>query len=53
LKDFVSYVITSGQDTAQQLSYAKLPQSVQQQNEKLVNEMASAGGTQVRVLQLW
>ena len=40
LKDFVHYVITSGQDAAQQLSYAKLPESLQQQDEKLINELA-------------
>ena len=42
LKDFVHFVITSGQDTAQQLYYAKLPRSLQQQDERLINEIATA-----------
>ena len=43
LKEFIQYVITSGQDSAGELYYAKLPASLQQQDEKLMNEMASAG----------
>jgi len=43
LKDFVHYVVTSGQDIAEQLYYAKLPASLQQQDQQLLNQMTSNG----------
>jgi phosphate transport system substrate-binding protein len=43
LKAFTQYVITSGQDTAGQLHYAKLSQGLTSQDEKLVSEMTVNG----------
>jgi phosphate transport system substrate-binding protein len=52
LKQFVQYVITEGQDQAESLSYAKLPSSLQQQDQTLLaqvgskSEQTSSGGSQ-------
>jgi phosphate transport system substrate-binding protein len=37
LKDFVQYVITTGQQSATQLDYSELPDSLRQANQKLLN----------------
>lgn len=42
LKDFVRYVITSGQQSAARLEYAPLPPSLEQSDEKLLNELGPA-----------
>lgn len=41
LKQFVQYVITQGQDQAESLAYAKLPSSLQQQDQALVAQIGS------------
>jgi len=43
LKEFIAYVIGSGQDEAQQLYYAKIPDSLKQQDEKLLSQMTAGG----------
>jgi phosphate transport system substrate-binding protein len=43
IKDFIKDVITNGQDVAQQMNYAKLPDSLQQQDQKLLAEMTANG----------
>lgn len=42
-KDFVQYGITSGQDSAEELSYAKLPGPIQQQSQSILNQMTDNG----------
>lgn len=44
VKDFVQFVITQGQNSAEQLEYAKLPPSLSEQNQKLLGELQ--GGQQ-------
>jgi len=44
VKDFVQYVITQGQSSAEGLQYAKLPQSLADQDQKLLAEIG--GGQQ-------
>jgi phosphate transport system substrate-binding protein len=39
LKDFVQFVITQGQNFSEQLEYARLPQSLAEQNQKLLGEL--------------
>lgn len=43
VKQFVEYIITQGQNSAEVLHYAKLPQSLAAQDEKLLTELPSAG----------
>jgi phosphate transport system substrate-binding protein len=43
LKQFIDYVITSGQDEAEKLYYAKIPSSLEQQDQKLLSQMTAAG----------
>jgi phosphate transport system substrate-binding protein len=43
LKDFIQYVISSGQDVAAQLNYTKLPSALRSQDAKLVSEMTADG----------
>ena len=43
LKDFIQYIITDGQSISQSLSYAPLPDSLQQQDKKLLDEMTANG----------
>lgn len=42
-KDFISYVITSGQDSAEALSYAKLSTPVQRASQSLLAELTDNG----------
>lgn len=44
VKDFVQFVITQGQNSAEPLEYARLPQSLAEQNQKLLGELQ--GGPQ-------
>jgi phosphate transport system substrate-binding protein len=43
LKDFISYVITNGQQVATQLDYAQLPDSLKQIDQKLLGQLTAAG----------
>lgn len=43
LKDFVQYIITAGQNSAEGLDYSKLPQAVAAQDEKLLAEVQGGG----------
>lgn len=43
VKDFISYAITTGQDSAEELSYAKLPEPVQKQGEMLLAQLTANG----------
>jgi phosphate transport system substrate-binding protein len=43
IKDFVTFAISTGQDSAEQLSYAKLPDSVQQQGQMLLSQLTANG----------
>jgi hypothetical protein len=38
LKEFVEYVVTQGQNEAESLFYAKLPDSLRQQDENLLSQ---------------
>ena len=39
VKDFVQYIIAQGQDTAEHLYYAKLPQPLQQEDQNLLSQV--------------
>lgn len=43
VKDFISYAISAGQDSAEELSYAKLPEPVQKQGETLLTQLTANG----------
>jgi len=43
VKDFVAFAISTGQDSAEELSYAKLPSSVQKQGQALLSELTANG----------
>lgn len=43
LKDFIQYVVTTGQDSAESLSYAKLPKALQQQDLALLAGLTAGG----------
>jgi phosphate transport system substrate-binding protein len=40
---FVQYILTDGQNTAESMQYAKLPQSLAEQDQKLLSEIQSGG----------
>ncbi len=42
-KDFLSYAITAGQDSAEELSYTKLPAEVQQKSQTLLMQLTENG----------
>jgi phosphate transport system substrate-binding protein len=44
LKDLVQFIVTQGQDEAEKLSYAKLPDSLQQQDQNLLSQVGAASG---------
>jgi len=44
VKDFVQFVITQGQNSAEQMDYARLPSSLAEQDQKLLGELQ--GGRQ-------
>jgi phosphate transport system substrate-binding protein len=43
LRDFVQYTITTGQDSAESLAYAKLPKSLQQRDLTLLAGLTADG----------
>jgi len=43
IKDFVGFALSTGQDSAQELAYAKLPDSVQKQGEALLTQLTASG----------
>ena len=43
LKDYLAYVLSSGQDVANELSYAKLPPAIQHQSEALLAQLTDNG----------
>jgi phosphate transport system substrate-binding protein len=43
LKAYLDYALTTGQDAAEELSYAKLPPAVQQQGETLLGQLTDNG----------
>lgn len=45
LQKFVQYVITSGQDLAPQMNYAKLPPDLQQVDQQLLAQVNASGGS--------
>ncbi len=48
LKEFITYVVTQGQDRAEALFYAKLPNALQKQDEELLSQIGAGkqqGGT--------
>ena len=42
-RDFITYAITSGQDSAEELSYTKLPAPIQQQSQTLLAQLTDNG----------
>ncbi len=42
-KDFLSYALTAGQDSAEELSYTKLPAEVQQKSQTLLTQLTENG----------
>lgn len=45
LKDFIEYIVTQGQAEAVSLSYAKLPDALQQQDRNLLAQIGAGGGS--------
>jgi phosphate transport system substrate-binding protein len=43
VRDFISFAISKGQGSAEELSYAKLPDSVQKQGQALLSQLTSNG----------
>ncbi len=43
VKDFIAYAISTGQDSAEELSYAKLPEPVQKQGQELLSQLTANG----------
>jgi phosphate transport system substrate-binding protein len=43
LKDYIAYALTTGQDVAEELSYAKLPPPVQHQGQALLSQLTQNG----------
>ena len=43
IKDFVAFAISTGQNSAEELSYAKLPDSVQKQGQGLLSQLTANG----------
>lgn len=43
VKQFVSYAVSKGQESAEELSYAKLPDSVQNQAQQLLDQLTADG----------
>ena len=43
LRQFIEYIVTQGQDTAETLFYAKLPASLQQQDQALLSQLGTEG----------
>ncbi len=43
VRDFIAFAISKGQDSAEELSYAKLPDSIQKQGQVLLAELTANG----------
>ncbi len=43
IRDFIQYTVTTGQDSAESLEYAKLPKSLQEQDLSLLAELTANG----------
>ena len=43
VKDFIGFAISTGQNSAEELSYAKLPDSLQKQGEQLLGQLTANG----------
>jgi hypothetical protein len=43
VKDFVAFAISTGEDSAEELSYARLPDSVQKQGQGLLSQLTANG----------
>lgn len=43
LRDYIAYALSTGQDVAEELSYAKLPPPVQQQGQALLSQLTQNG----------
>jgi phosphate transport system substrate-binding protein len=43
VRNFIAYAISKGQDSAEELSYAKLPDPVQKQGEMLLSQLTASG----------
>lgn len=43
VKDFIAFAISKGQDSAEELSYAKLPDAVQKQGQVLLSQLTGNG----------
>jgi len=43
IKDFVGFALSTGQDSAQELAYAKLPDAVEKQGEALLTQLTANG----------
>lgn len=43
IKSFVAFAISTGQDSAEELSYAKLPEPVQKQGQELLSQLTANG----------
>lgn len=43
VRDFIAYAISTGQDSAVELSYAKLPDSLQKQEQQLLSQLKADG----------
>jgi len=43
IKDFVAFAISTGQDSAEELSYAKIPDTVQKQGQGLLSQLTANG----------
>jgi phosphate transport system substrate-binding protein len=43
LRDYIAYALSTGQEVAEQLSYARLPPPVQQQGQALLSQLTQGG----------
>jgi hypothetical protein len=43
VKDFIAFAISTGQEPAEQLSYAKLPDSLQKQGQEMLSQLTANG----------
>lgn len=43
IKDFVAFAISTGQDSAEELSYAKLPDPIQKRGQELLSQLTTNG----------
>ncbi|HEV3513174.1 MAG TPA: phosphate ABC transporter substrate-binding protein PstS [Candidatus Sulfotelmatobacter sp.] len=46
VKEFIQYIITQGQNSAEGLAYSKLPQNLADQDQKLLSELQTGGQQQ-------